>query len=51
MIPTFNYTYAYVKTLSSLKYGVNSQVKRLKQQKSFCDLIHGLSLCIDTHAL
>jgi len=32
------------KTLSSLKHCVRSQITRLKLQKSFCDLEHGVSL-------
>jgi len=30
--------------LSSLKHCVRSQITRLKLQKSFCDLEHGVSL-------
>jgi len=33
-----------VKKLSSLKHCVRSQIIRLKLQKSFCDLEHGLLL-------
>jgi len=36
----------YVKKLISLKHCVRSQITRLKQQKSFCDLEHGASLWI-----
>ena len=34
----------YVKKLISLQHCVRSQITRLKQQKSFCDLQHGASL-------
>jgi len=33
-----------VKKLNSLKHCVRSQITRLKLQKSFCDLEHGVSL-------